>query len=69
VLHRRENPSASWLRSSEVGTLRLLLLRIVRERMGILQELCSEMLLLSGKLWPPSLHQGLWHWDQEMLRS
>lgn len=47
----------------------LLLLRIVRERMGTSQQLCSEMLLLSGKLWPPSLHWAVWCWDREMTRS
>lgn len=27
------------------------------------------MLLLAGKLWPPSLHQDMWHWGREMPKS
>lgn len=47
----------------------LLLLPSMWERMGMLQELCSEMLLLAGKPWPPSLPQDVCHWDREMPES
>lgn len=38
-------------------------------KMGMEQELCSEMLLLAGKLWPPSLHWDEWHWGREKPKS